>query len=73
MNYGDGVISTTHSNQLESEIGFIEGVDFFQNGSGSISMEGGVGSRNFTLTLESGRGEDLYYSVYFYGLPPRGN
>lgn len=61
------IVTSSHSNQLGHEIVYIEGRDNIRGGSGSISLDGGVGLRNFTVALKSGVGEDLYYSMYFYG------
>lgn len=70
----NGTVTSSHANQLQNEIRYIEGRDNVYRGEGSlVSLTGGVGTNEFAITIESGVGQDLYRSVYIYGVPNRGN
>lgn len=65
-----GVVSATHSNQVQGTIQFIEGRDYIVRGSGSLDLvSGGVGTANFSVAAQSGVGQNIQSGIYVYGIP----
>lgn len=63
-----GVVQASHAHFLSHNITYIEGIDTVRSGAGDlVSLDGGVGSSNFSLTVESGIGHNLGYVIYLYG------
>lgn len=61
-----GVVRSTHSSELSLEFGYVQARDYVP-GTGRLVAFDGLGSNSFTISLESGPGEDLDTVIHFYG------